>query len=211
MKKPLQIFDEKQLEAESKEKGVIYALMRQEVKQPAPTQHVMVSKEVQEDIVETGSDRLGRKRFLPGATEARVEFDESAGSKSELGTLYGFFMAWHLYENNREIELVDPKLSDFSEEEIKLVIRVALLCIQTSPTLRPPMSRVVAMLSGDVEVSTVTTKPRYLTDWNFDESTSFVSDVSTKRADNSFYNSSASTTILADTDLTLHEITGGGR
>lgn len=50
-KKPLQILDVKQLEVESEEKGVIYALMKQEVKQPAPTQRVMVSKEVEEDIV----------------------------------------------------------------------------------------------------------------------------------------------------------------
>ncbi|KAK9275188.1 hypothetical protein L1049_022449 [Liquidambar formosana] len=114
--------------------------------------------------------------------------------------MYLLEWAWHLHENNREIELMDPKLSDFIEEEIKLVIRVGLSCIQISPTLRPPMSRVVAMLSGDVEVSSVTSKPRYLTDWNFDDSTSFVSDISTKRADNSFYNSSASTSILADTD-----------
>ena len=33
------------------------------------------------------------------------------------------------------------------------------------------MSRVVAMLSGDVEVSDVTSKPGYLTDWRFDDIT----------------------------------------
>ena len=29
------------------------------------------------------------------------------------------------------------------------------------------MSRVVAMLAGDIEVSSVITKPNYLTDWDF--------------------------------------------
>ena len=56
------------------------------------------------------------------------------------------------------------------------MIGVALLCTQTSPTLRPPMSRVVAMLSGDIEVSRVTTKPGYLMDWKFNDVSSFMSE-----------------------------------
>ena len=35
--------------------------------------------------------------------------------------------------------------------------------------LRPAMSRVVAMLEGDIEVSTVASKPSYLTDWDVNE------------------------------------------
>ena len=35
--------------------------------------------------------------------------------------------------------------------------------------LRPSMSHVVAMLLGDIEVSTITSKPAYLTDRNFDD------------------------------------------
>ncbi|KAK1367266.1 putative LRR receptor-like serine/threonine-protein kinase [Heracleum sosnowskyi] len=41
----------------------------------------------------------------------------------------------------------------FNGDEVKRLIDVALLCTQTSPNLRPPMSRVVAMLSGDTELS----------------------------------------------------------
>ncbi|CAL8148924.1 unnamed protein product [Prunus armeniaca] len=37
--------------------------------------------------------------------------------------------------------------------------------------MRPSMSRVVAMLSGDIEVSTVMSKPSYLTDWDFKDVT----------------------------------------
>ncbi|KAE8722922.1 putative LRR receptor-like serine/threonine-protein kinase [Hibiscus syriacus] len=40
-----------------------------------------------------------------------------------------------------------------------------------SPSMRPPMSRVVAMLAGDIEVSTVTTKPSYITDWYYKDIT----------------------------------------
>lgn len=70
---------------------------------------------------------------------------------------------------NCDIELVDPTLSEFNGEEVKRVIGVALLCTQASPMLRPPMSRVVAMLSVDIEVTTVTTTPGYLTNWKYND------------------------------------------
>nr|XP_029117529.1 probable LRR receptor-like serine/threonine-protein kinase At1g56140 isoform X1 [Elaeis guineensis] len=77
--------------------------------------------------------------------------------------------AWHLRENGREREMVDPSLSSFNQEEAIRIINVAFLCTQASPMLRPPMSRVVAMLAGDTEVGEVTTKPGYLTDWQFNQ------------------------------------------
>ncbi|XP_010480181.1 PREDICTED: probable LRR receptor-like serine/threonine-protein kinase At1g56140 [Camelina sativa] len=79
--------------------------------------------------------------------------------------------AWNLHEKSREVELIDHELTEFNMEEVKRMIGIALLCTQTSHALRPPMSRVVAMLSGDVEVSDVTSKPGYLTDWRFDDTT----------------------------------------
>ncbi|KFK35534.1 hypothetical protein AALP_AA4G003100 [Arabis alpina] len=80
--------------------------------------------------------------------------------------------AWNLHEKSREVELIDRELTDFNMEQVKRMIGIALLCTQTSHGLRPPMSRVVAMLSGDVEVSDVTSKPGYLTDWRYDDTTS---------------------------------------
>ncbi|KFK44732.1 hypothetical protein AALP_AA1G295500 [Arabis alpina] len=80
--------------------------------------------------------------------------------------------AWDVHERCCEVELIDDELSEFNIEEVKRVIDIALLCIQTSHALRPSMSRVVAMLSGDVEVSDVTCKPGYLPDWRFDDTTS---------------------------------------
>lgn len=47
------------------------------------------------------------------------------------------------------------------------MVTVGLLCSQTSPILRPTMSRVVTMLSGDAEMTPVTTKPGYLTNWRY--------------------------------------------
>ncbi|RID45018.1 hypothetical protein BRARA_I01776 [Brassica rapa] len=77
--------------------------------------------------------------------------------------------AWNLHENSREVELVDHKLTEFNMEEVKRMIGIALLCTYSSHSLRPSMSRVVAMLTGDVEVSDVTSKLGYLTDMRFDE------------------------------------------
>ncbi|GLT87790.1 hypothetical protein SLE2022_058510 [Rubroshorea leprosula] len=89
--------------------------------------------------------------------------------------MYLLEWAWHLYENNREVEL-------------------------TIPMQRPSMSRVVAMLSGDTEVSRVTSKPGYLTGWKFDDTTSSMSDQATRAADTSNNTTSTSTSMVADVD-----------
>ncbi|KAK4588883.1 hypothetical protein RGQ29_019769 [Quercus rubra] len=86
--------------------------------------------------------------------------------------IYLLEWAWTLHENNESLRLVDPTLSEFDESEAARVIAVSLLCTQASPNMRPPMSRVVAMLAGDIEVGIVTSKPSYLTDWNFKDITS---------------------------------------
>ncbi|KAG8365262.1 hypothetical protein BUALT_Bualt18G0085900 [Buddleja alternifolia] len=81
--------------------------------------------------------------------------------------------------------------------------------------LRPSMSRVVAMLAGDIEVASVTTRPGYLTDWKFSDATTFetytTDDISTSNPDTSHINSSMSTTKVAYSPVNpakplLHEI-----
>ena len=108
--------------------------------------------------------------------------------------------AWQLHENNCEVDLVDAKLSEFNEEEVKRVMGVSFLCTQTSPTLRPSMSRVVAMLLGDIEVSTVTSKPGYLTDWKFDDKTSLRNDVAARGTVSIYYDHSESTSMVSYVD-----------
>ncbi|KAL5983358.1 hypothetical protein ACLOJK_017442 [Asimina triloba] len=88
--------------------------------------------------------------------------------------IYLLEWAWNLHENDKELELIDPTLPEFNEAELLRLIGVALLCIQASPSMRPPMSRVVAMLSGDIEVTSVTSRPGYLTDWQLDEINNFM-------------------------------------
>ncbi|MFS7984999.1 putative protein kinase RLK-Pelle-DLSV family [Helianthus anomalus] len=79
--------------------------------------------------------------------------------------------AWNLHETNSEVELVDKELSEFDENEVKRVTRIALLCTQTSPMQRPPMSKVVAMLTGDMETRAVITRPGYLVGYDFEDDT----------------------------------------
>ncbi|KAL5731455.1 hypothetical protein ACHQM5_004180 [Ranunculus cassubicifolius] len=90
-------------------------------------------------------------------------------------SIYLLEWAWTLYESNRELDLVDPTLTDFNKEEAIRMLGVALLCTQTSPTMRPQMSRVVVMLTGDSEVSSITEKPNYLSVWQFNDISSFFS------------------------------------
>lgn len=99
-----------------------------------------------------------------------------------------------MHENNCEIELADPRLHEFNKEEVKRIIRVGLLCTQTAPSLRPTMSKVVAMLSGDMKVCQVTTKPGYLTNWRYDDTTgSYISFDNANAATDVTYTSSTNT------------------
>ncbi|KAI4333481.1 hypothetical protein L6164_018286 [Bauhinia variegata] len=53
--------------------------------------------------------------------------------------------------------LVDPRLgADFNEEEVMVMINVALLCTHSTPTLRPTMSSIVNMLEGRTVVQEAT-------------------------------------------------------
>ncbi|KAH7654563.1 Non-specific serine/threonine protein kinase protein [Dioscorea alata] len=89
--------------------------------------------------------------------------------------IYLLEWAWNLKEKNSLLEMVDPMLPSFNEEEVGRVISIALLCTQASPALRPPMSRVVAMLVGDIEIKEVTSRPGYLTDWKWKDTSSYAS------------------------------------
>jgi hypothetical protein len=51
------------------------------------------------------------------------------------------------------MDLIDQRLNNnVLDDEAQRMINVALLCVQTSATRRPLMSRVLAMLLNEVEV-----------------------------------------------------------
>uniref|UniRef100_A0A804JWF5 non-specific serine/threonine protein kinase n=1 Tax=Musa acuminata subsp. malaccensis TaxID=214687 RepID=A0A804JWF5_MUSAM len=130
--------------------------------------------------------------------------------------------AWNLREKQCELELVDPKLLTFDEAQAIRVINVALLCTQASPMLRPSMSRIVAMLTGDIEVSEVKSRPGYLTDWQYNDlSSNFascgLSEPVISGSENERFSTVSSTSMVhnigssASPTLPMLEVIGDGR
>ena len=63
------------------------------------------------------------------------------------------------------MELVDQRLrSDFNEEEVMVMIKVALLCTNVTPKLRPSMSSVLSMLEGGTLVPEFVSDPSEVMD-----------------------------------------------
>ncbi|XP_013712146.2 probable LRR receptor-like serine/threonine-protein kinase At1g07650 isoform X1 [Brassica napus] len=72
--------------------------------------------------------------------------------------------AYVLQEKGCLLELVDPTLaSDYSEEEAMLMLNVALMCTNASPTLRPTMSQVVSLLEGKTAMQELLSDPSFST------------------------------------------------
>ncbi|KAI3510072.1 hypothetical protein L1887_25599 [Cichorium endivia] len=138
----------------------------------------------------------------------------NSDSNLEDEKIYLLEWAWNLHEAGHELELVDEELSKFDEKEVKRVIKVALLCTQTSPTQRPSMSRVVAMISGDIEASGYITRPEYLTGFKFNDATTFKSVVPNSGSDGTASTSHSTDPSHSPLDISrpiLHDIIGDGR
>ncbi|PSS05610.1 LRR receptor-like serine/threonine-protein kinase [Actinidia chinensis var. chinensis] len=72
--------------------------------------------------------------------------------------------AYVLQERGCLLELVDPDLgSEYSSEEAMVMLNVALLCTNASPTLRPTMSQVVGMLEGRTDIQDLLSDPGFST------------------------------------------------
>ncbi|XP_019185434.1 PREDICTED: cysteine-rich receptor-like protein kinase 2 [Ipomoea nil] len=74
----------------------------------------------------------------------------SSDIRVEPVTEYLLEQAWKLYENEEHLRLVDSTLdpNDYTAEEVKRILEIALVCTQSPPNLRPSMSEVVIMLSS---------------------------------------------------------------
>lgn len=91
--------------------------------------------------------------------------DESLDIKEK----YLLDWAWNLHEKGNDLHILDSKLDNVDEKEATRVMHVAFLCTQVNPIFRPSMSRVVAMLIGDIKIDTLPEKPSYMIDWQFDD------------------------------------------
>ncbi|XP_058071766.1 probable LRR receptor-like serine/threonine-protein kinase At1g56140 isoform X4 [Magnolia sinica] len=145
----------------------------------------------------------------------------NADTSLDQDKIYLLEWAWNLHEANCPFELIDPTLPEFNEGEALRMIGVALMCTQTSPMLRPSMSHVVAMLSGHIEVSSVISRPGYLTEWQFNDLNSFRTDDMLRESIGRTMNSQCGTSSNSNTSihvevsplptqLMLQEIVGEG-
>lgn len=63
------------------------------------------------------------------------------------------FQAWDLYERRQLQQLVDKKLEGACDvDEACKFLKIGLLCTQDMPKIRPSMSEVVKMLTGEMDV-----------------------------------------------------------
>lgn len=63
------------------------------------------------------------------------------------------------------MEIVDPRLeSEFNREEAERMLKVALLCTNASPTIRPTMSAALSMLEGQKSIEEVVSDPSIYAD-----------------------------------------------
>eukprot|EP01018_Ginkgo_biloba_P011349 Gb_13677 [translate_table: standard] len=90
----------------------------------------------------------------------------ASGRRNQETTEYMRYLvqrAWRLYESNRLWDIINEGMS-CSVEEATRVAHIGLLCTQASPALRPPMSRVVQMLTSDKvdQLLPVATSPAFI-------------------------------------------------
>ncbi|WZZ71819.1 hypothetical protein YC2023_083189 [Brassica napus] len=65
-----------------------------------------------------------------------------------------------LHQRGDIMEIVDPVLQgDFNSKEAVRMIKVAFLCTNSSPSLRPTMSEAVKMLEGEINIREVMSDP----------------------------------------------------
>ncbi|KAL0451035.1 UNVERIFIED_CONTAM: Cold-responsive protein kinase [Sesamum latifolium] len=60
---------------------------------------------------------------------------------------------WKLFNEDRLLEIVDPDLIEYPQDEILRFAKVALFCTQAASQQRPDMKQVVTMLSTDVNLN----------------------------------------------------------
>ncbi|XP_074582302.1 cysteine-rich receptor-like protein kinase 2 [Curcuma longa] len=89
---------------------------------------------------------------------------QSNDVKLEPDAQYLLEWAWKLYERDQLIELVDETLdpSEYSPEEVKRIIKIALLCTQSAAAARPTMSEMVVMLLGQSDATLELTRPTFI-------------------------------------------------
>ncbi|CAH2034368.1 unnamed protein product [Thlaspi arvense] len=94
-----------------------------------------------------------------------------SNTKQKGGADHVSLINWALTKQQKGdiMEIIDPILEgDFNSTEAVRMIKVALICTNSSPSLRPTMSEVVKMLEGEIEITQVMSDPVvYGHNWSF--------------------------------------------
>lgn len=112
---------------------------------------------------------MSRPRARVSSSFSKVDELENYNVHCHLFLLISFFQALVLRQKGSLMDLVDPKLgSNFNKEEAMRMTKVALVCTNPSPALRPTMSAVVSMLEGKLGLEGLVNDPRiYGDDFRF--------------------------------------------
>uniref|UniRef100_A0A0A9HEF0 Uncharacterized protein n=1 Tax=Arundo donax TaxID=35708 RepID=A0A0A9HEF0_ARUDO len=70
-----------------------------------------------------------------------------------------WLQAWLLYQQGSLLDMVDASMEGYPEEEVRRYIRVGLACTHATPSSRPTMRQVVAMLSRPVALHELEMRP----------------------------------------------------
>ncbi|XP_042384758.1 putative serine/threonine-protein kinase isoform X1 [Zingiber officinale] len=112
---------------------------------------------------------------------------------------------WSLFEENSLIEVVDPALEEYPQEQVLRYTKVALFCTQAAAARRPSMLQVVDMLSMPVQLNDEEiTIPCYMEE----DSRKFIRSFRAKNSNSSQkYSTSTDTTIpFTSSQVTFTEI-----
>ncbi|KAJ7981985.1 Protein kinase superfamily protein [Quillaja saponaria] len=90
----------------------------------------------------------------------------NTNTRLSIGEQYLLERAWELYEQKELVGLVDESLNEeFDADEACRFLKIGLLCTQDYPKLRPSMSTVVKMLTGQMDVDDCKVKPGVISDF----------------------------------------------
>ncbi|KAF8394672.1 hypothetical protein HHK36_020888 [Tetracentron sinense] len=93
----------------------------------------------------------------------RATNDFDIGKQIGQGGHGSVYKIWGHFTSNSLIEMLDPYLrGQCSEEQVQKVFHVGLLCTQASSSLRPPMWKVVEMLTSTARDLPLPTKPPFI-------------------------------------------------
>ncbi|KAF8029486.1 hypothetical protein BT93_E2020 [Corymbia citriodora subsp. variegata] len=97
-----------------------------------------------------------------GVVTLEIVSGKSNNNSSLPGDDFFCLLDWacHLQQTGNLTRLVDEKLeTEVNKEEAEIMVKVALLCTNASPSLRPTMSEVVCMLEGKMAIPDVIPEP----------------------------------------------------